>query len=140
MLTLKPASLDWALQHALTLGDADAFPLSFEFKALEHCWKQFVRTALSTEDVHSWRVRPHRSVVSAKAQFGFRIVTQLDPLDFLLYTAVVYEISAVIESRRVPTSKNIVFSYRVKPTKQGRLFDPSIGYAQFVERAGQIVE
>ena len=93
MLTLQEESLDWALAQALRYGDTDLFPKPFEYEAIQHDWDN-VRDYLMSEDVMRWNVRPHRSVLSPKAKFGFRIVTQLDPLDFLVFAATVREIAA----------------------------------------------
>ena len=138
MLTLQPASLDWALQHALRYGDTDLFPKPFEYEAIQYDWDN-VRDYLTSQDVTRWHVRPHRSLLAPKAKFGFRIVTQLDPLDFLVLAATVRELAADLEARRVSTSRNIVFSYRVAPAADGRLFDPTIRYSDFLITARDLV-
>jgi hypothetical protein len=111
MLNLSPSSLDWALEHAAQFGDTDVFPIPFEFEAIRHCWHD-LRTFLASQDVLNWMVRPHRIALAPKSQLGFRVFTQLDPLDFLIYSALLKEICEDIESRRVPISNNVVFSYR----------------------------
>ena len=138
MLKLTEASLAWALEHALAFGDTDVFPRLFEFEAIKHDWTN-VKAHLLAEDVLQWKVRPHRTLLAAKGRAGFRPVTQLDPLDFLVFAALIREIGQDIEDRRVPVKSETVFSYRFSPTKQGRLFDPKIGYTSFVERAAAIL-
>ena len=93
MLKLSPDSLDWALQHALSKGDTDIFPRAFEFQAIDSNWDE-VRDCLANQDILSWTSRPLRQCLSPKRRYGFRIATQLDPLDFLIFSALVYEISA----------------------------------------------
>lgn len=72
-------------------------------------------------------------LLAPKARYGFRSVTQLDPLDFLLFAALIYEIAGDIERRRVSRARNVVFSYRVATGRDGQLFDPTIGYRSFLE-------
>lgn len=138
MLNLTKASLDWALEHALSFGDTDVFPRPFEFEAVRHDWAN-VSAHLLSADVLAWNVRQHRTLLAAKGRVGFRPVTQLDPLDFLVFAALIREIGQEVEDRRIPTTSEIVFSYRFSPLQQGRLFDPKIGYTSFVERAASIL-
>lgn len=133
MLTLQDWSLEWALQHALQFGDTDVFPVPFEYQAVSHDWTN-IKPELSANDVLRWTTRPARTLLSPKAKYGFRAVTQLDPLDFLVFSALLVELAADLEARRVPTQNQIVFSYRVNTDLNGQLFDPSIGYRQFIER------
>jgi hypothetical protein len=134
MLNLQSGSLDWALAHARLLGDTDVFPKAFEFDAIAYCWNE-VKAALIGCDVLEWHVRPQRALLAAKGREGFRPVTQLDPLDFLVFASLVRDVGSDIEARRIPAALQRVFSYRFKPTADGRLFDPHSGYSTFVARA-----
>src|SRR4029453_4907206 len=122
MLNIKKRSLNWALKHALRFGDTDVFPSQFEFDAIKHDWAK-ISSLLSGEDVHNWKTRPPRSLLSPKSRFGFRIITQLDPLDFLLFAALVYEIGEDLEGKRVSIEDSIVFSHRFSPDSDGRMYD-----------------
>ena len=139
MLTLQAASYDWALEHALKHGDTDVFPLPFEFEAIKHDWVN-VRNWLLTCDVRAWTVRPHRTLLAPKARYGFRVVTQLDPLDFLVFAATIYEFGREIEQRRIPPDQNIVFSYRFDPRPDGQIFDPFVGYSAFQQQTKEILQ
>ncbi|MBD2494347.1 RNA-directed DNA polymerase [Nostoc sp. FACHB-280] len=130
MLTLKQNSLNWALAHALKYGDTDVFPLPFEYEAIQHDW-QNLRSWIEAQNILDWQVRPHRTLLSPKAKYGFRVITQLDPLDFLVFAATVKEIASDIENSRIPANQNLVFSYRFKATADGQIFDPSLGYSNF---------
>jgi len=131
MLRLQEQSLDWALEHVLRYGDTDVFPVPFEYEAIQFDWPN-VKAALLAVDTLRWSTRPLRILLSPKTKNGFRVITQLDPLDFLVFSALVKEISQDIESRRVPTANHRVFSYRVNALRDGQLFDTDIGYRQFL--------
>jgi hypothetical protein len=130
MYRVARSSLDWALMHAEAHGDTDVLPIPFEFAALRHDWPRIAQK-LTQQDVHDVVVRPHRQLMAPKARFGFRVLTQLDPIDFLLFTATVREIGATVEAARIPTSNETVFSYRFAPMPTGQIFDPTIGYGVF---------
>lgn len=138
MLNIKANSLDWALNHALIYGDTDVFPVPFEYQAIRHDWSN-LRKFLSQQNVLEWQTRPQRALLSPKARYGFRVITQLDPLDFLLFAALIYELGSDLESRRVPIDRNVVFSYRYSCDLQGRLYDPNIGYPEFQEECNRII-
>jgi hypothetical protein len=139
MLYLKQKSLNWALKHSLKFGDTDVFPIPFEFQALKADWPN-VSSNLIKEDLDNWKTRPLRSLLSPKGGFGFRIITQLDPLDFLVFAALIYEIGGDLEKERVPENAEIVFSHRMAPEKDGRLYSDGCGYRQFQQKANEIVK
>ncbi len=133
-LYLSKDSLDWAINHAVTLGDTDVFPPAFEFQAFHYAWPT-LQGSLAALDIHARDTRPHRQALSPKGRFGFRIATQLDPLDFLIFAALVYEIGNDPEARRVSTDDGVVFSARFKPGADGAMSATDIGYSQFQERS-----
>ena len=140
MLKLKGDSLDWALSHALLKGDTDILPHAFEFQALKHNWDN-VKKHLLEQDVLGWQSRPLRRCLSPKRRYGFRIATQIDPLDFLIFSALTYEIGEDLESHRLPwqpDGDHNVVSSRFAPNKDGELFDPGIGYKTFQQRSNEI--
>ena len=83
-------------------------------------------------------MRPHRECLGPKSAIGFRIATQLDPLDWLIYNALVYEIGADLESYRLPLAEEVVFSWRFEPQPDGTMFSRETGYRQFQERASEL--
>lgn len=137
MLKLKKESLDWALKHALSRGDSDIFPRAFEFQAIEFDWDR-IRDSLTSENLLKWTSRPLRKCLSPKHGFGFRIATQLDPLDFLLFTALMYEIGDDIEEARIPKGEGVVHSYRFKSNDDGSMFDPDFGFDTFRHRSSEL--
>ncbi|WP_233345090.1 RNA-directed DNA polymerase [Burkholderia cepacia] len=129
-LNISDASLDWALLNAENYGDTDIFPGVFEFAAIRHDWDA-VKTTIRNTDVLAWTIRASRTSFAPKHQYGFRLSTQLDPFDFLVFTALVHEIGAQLEARRIPTNDGNVHSYRFKPGADGRMFDDALSYRSF---------
>jgi hypothetical protein len=137
-LYLSAESLDWALKHVENCGDTDIFPVPFEFEAIRHTWDSRLRRVLAGQDLHQYRARPYRRCLSPKHRFGFRVSTQLDPFDMLVYTALTCDLGTDIEQRRIPVKKQIVHSYRFKPDSAGRFFDPAVGYDTFIQQSAQL--
>ena len=142
MLKLSEESLNWAIGHAIAKGDTDIFPAAFEFQAIKHDWEN-IKKLLLGEDILRWMSRPLRKCLSPKRKYGFRVATQLDPLDFLILTSLVYEIGADIEAHRLPISNSVeqsVLSCRYAPDANGELFDPNYGYRSFQLRAIELAQ
>jgi hypothetical protein len=128
MLALDEKSYDWAILHALNVGDTNVLPLPFEYKAMQHDWDD-LSTFLNELDVTKYITRPHRQILVPKSKYGFRTITQLDPLDFIVYSALVFEVGDDLESSRIATSDRKVFSYRFKPDLEtGVMFDKGVNY------------
>ncbi|MCY7816942.1 RNA-directed DNA polymerase [Bacillus haynesii] len=141
MLKLRMESLEWALKHIENHGDTDIFPVPFEYEAIRHIWdtrtKELpdgttLKEYLRNQDMLQWKVRDYRRSLTPKHKYGFRQSTQLDPLDTLVYLALVYEIGHDIESKRIPVERNVSFSYRFNPNAEGRMFNSDINYGSFL--------
>lgn len=147
---LSIASLDWALRHIERYGDTDIFPIPFEYKAIRHCWEpgqgfgeikaKGFRELLRATDLSAWALRPQRRCIAPKNLYGFRIATQLDPIDALLFAALIYELGQEIEVARIPEAERVVHSYRFRPTAEGEMFDPAVGYRTFLKQAKERAE
>ncbi len=134
MFHVSEAALDFALTHVIAKGDTDILPPAHEYRAVLAQWDS-VRSDLAGRDLDTWHVRPARRCLSPKRGLAFRVATQLDPLDTLLITAVVYEIGQELEARRVPVDDAIVHSYRFGPTSAGQLYLPAWSFESFRERS-----
>jgi hypothetical protein len=139
MIKLKATTLDWALAHVKRFGDTDVLPIPFEYNAIEHSWSD-IKSYLSKQNLFEWTVRAQRTVLAPKSRYAFRVITQLDPLDFLVFSSLIMEIAKDLENARVPTNRQIVFSYRLKVKQDGQLFDPSIGYDDFIGRSKALLD
>lgn len=78
--------------------------------------------------------------MSPKHQYGFRASTQLDPIDVIFFTGLIYEIGNDLELSRVPISKDIVYSYRFAPSADGKMFDSNIGYESFNKKTLEVAQ
>ncbi len=139
MLKLNTKSIEWAINHINKYNDTYVFPLPFEFKAINY-FKNEVVNYLSQQDILHYGVRPYRTEITPKSKVGFRISTQLDPFDSIIYNGVLYEISTDIEKQRILPNQDIVFSYRLKPEVDGTLYDSKYNWDSFNKKAQAIVE
>ena len=130
MLKLPRTAYDWALRHLITEGDTDLFPTPFEIAAIKHLWKtlgpQFANTDLSS---YVWR--GGRRFVVPKSILSFRVATQLDPLDSLVFAALIHKYGPKLEASRIPVAENRVFSFRLAPSADGRLYSDSPTWHDF---------
>lgn len=136
-LNLKEFSLDWALAHVLLYGDTNIFPALLEYEAIEEDWEE-VKSWLLSQNILTWSVGSSRTVLAPKYPLGFRRVTQLDPFDYLVFSALIREIGKRLEEARIVKDANIVFSYRFRPTSKGKFFDDQVGYKQFQEESRRL--
>lgn len=140
-MQLQGESLDWALQHIHSKGDTDIFPPAFEFEAIAHCWDgDGIRSKLTSLDLKQRHTRPRRQCLTPKHRFGFRVATQLDPLDCLVFTSLVYEMGEHLEAYRIPKEELVVHSHRFLAHENGKMFDPEYGYISFQERSEQLAD
>jgi hypothetical protein len=134
---LNPVSLDWALTHVTRYGDTDIFPVPFEFEAISHSWLS-LRPALEQLDLSSYVPTGGWRMLLPKPGGGFRVAVQLDPLDSILYAALVYEAAEPIERSRVEVSQRVACSYRVKIDAKGSFFTAEPGWKDFHQRSTEL--
>lgn len=129
-MRLKATSLKWALNHVERFGDTDIFPLPFEFKAIRAEWSTIL-PELESVDLAEHQVGDFRRALTPKSRYGFRLATQLHPVDTLLFSALVYEVAKDFESHRLPKSSRRVISHRVKRDEQRLMYDPDWNFEHF---------
>jgi hypothetical protein len=137
--TVSLESLYWAIEHLRNYGDTDLFPIPFEFAFLANHWSS-IRTRLAGLDLYAYKWGRSRKTLIHKDELIFRSATQLDPLDTLLITAVIYQFGPVIEARRLPYADRVVFSYRFDPSSDGRLYSSANYWATFWQTSIQNAE
>ncbi|MCP1426266.1 hypothetical protein J3D43_004782 [Paenibacillus xylanexedens] len=139
MLKLKENSIEWALNHINKYNDTYVFPMPFEFDAINENKDEVIKH-IKNIDVSSFGLQTYRTEITPKSQVGFRISTQLDPIDSIIYNAVLYEICEVIENVRIPTSEEIVFSYRMKVEEDGTLYDENYDWKRFNDKVYSVCQ
>jgi len=118
---LSDKSLEWALKHVTRFYSSDFFPAPFEFKAISDQWST-IKSKLEAIDFDEYMPRAPIALLAPKPNGTFRVVHQLDPIDAIIYAALVFDISDLVESYRIPTSEEIACSYRIDPTVDGSFF------------------
>lgn len=130
----------FAVRNVARHGDTDVFPYPIENHWL-HDSEDAVTEILMRLDANfdDWlRSYPVTFVTSLSSvgYHGFRASTQIDPIWNVYLLALAIEIGFDIEAARVPTDKNLVFSYRFRPSPdRNTIFDPDIGWVKFHQAA-----
>ncbi|MBI5473789.1 MAG: hypothetical protein HY961_15740 [Ignavibacteriae bacterium] len=137
MLRIKEQSLRWAVSSIEEYSDTYIFPMPFEHGAIASKRDEVI-SHLKAQDFHNEGIREYRTALTPKGVKGFRIATQLDPLDSIRSQAVIYELATEIENARVPKARQVVYSFRLKPNRNGRLYDPRYSWDSFRAKALEI--
>ncbi len=138
MLKLQERSIKWALKSIEKHFDTYIFPMPFEYEAIRYK-EQDVVDHIKNIDVLNQGIRDYRTSLTPKSIKGFRISTQLDPLDSIISHAVIYEIADEIERARIPKSDGIIHSFRLKPESDGTMYDPDYSWSSFINKAQEII-
>lgn len=136
-LYLSPGAFDWALDHAERFGDTVFLPSAFEYEAIRHDWA-IVRAWLTQQDMVRWNPRTGRRLLATKSGFSFRYITQLDPIEYLAFTALLHEVGPQLERIRIPANDRIVFSWRFALGPHGQMYDPNCEWLEFTKRCEQL--
>lgn len=136
MTVLTEDALEFAKKHIEKFYDSDFFPKTFEFDAIWHCWDDVKRDLLS-KNVKKLSITNPRIQTSKKPKGGFRVVHQLEPLDTLIYTALVYSVAEKIEVARVPSESKVACSYRIQ-ANNGSFFSNNNGFLNFSSQSSDL--
>ena len=137
MYKVSREALDFALTHLTNRGDTDIFPAAFELLAMDSDRDRLFEW-LAGEDLDTWTTRQLRSCLTPKGVSGFRVATQLDPIDAMLSTALVYEAGEDFERQRL--GSDMVMSHRFAPNESGGLFDSAYSFERFRLRSLELAE
>lgn len=138
MVYLEDETLDWALKHC-RYHSLNLLPIAFEYESLKTNWDE-IKTYISSQNLKTWRTRPLRKFFVPRDTVGYRIITELDPIDHLIYASLIYEIGEDIENKRSPKECNEVFSYRFQPNFNGSMYDPDYPYTKFLDYSQEMAE
>lgn len=134
---LRAESLNWAITHLLRFGDTDVLPVPFEFQAVR-AYQPEVVGQLSSIDLGVHRTRAYVRVLTPKHPVGFRIISQLDPIDTIILAAIAYEASGAVETFRAAPELKIACSHRLMPQANGALFSADSGWLDFHQRSAEL--
>lgn len=121
-------AIAWAIKHLQKHGDTDIFPRPFEYLVLD---TDTIRNHVKKIDLSCYDTKDAQIYAVPKSGFEFRLSHQLDPIDALIYTAAVYELSDIVESKRVPVQDRIACSYRIQSSSSGDLFPADNGWLNY---------
>jgi len=136
---LKQESIDWAITHIRRYGDTDIFPIPFEYEAMKHSWEN-LKKSISEIDIAEYEGRPFRRMLVPKQSGGYRVAIQLDPIDTIIYTALAYEASELVEESRIPIEQKVACSYRVELGAKGELFRKNNGWDDFHSKSQELAK
>jgi hypothetical protein len=135
---LEERSLDWALIHHTRFCDNDFFPPAFEFELLAKNWQE-VRNKVQAIDLETHIPRPPLVRYAQKFLRSLRVLHRLDPVDSLVYTALVHEIHGALQSSRDAASDRSIRSLNVDPTPEGSFFGAGRNpWKDHLERLGKL--
>lgn len=83
-------SIKWAIKHLTEYGDTDLFPNPVEFDIISQ-EKNYVLNKLKEIDISSYNFKASRRFVIPKDELSYRIATQLNPIDSILFSAILHE-------------------------------------------------
>jgi hypothetical protein len=133
-------AVEAAVRNVAAFADTDIFHEPFELGLFRREPQAVVRAVLG---LHR---RPDLAAAALASQpclrrlvpvgaSGYRLATLIDPVWNAYYLALTLLVARAIEAVRPATDAQVVFSYRhITPDAQGRIFDPAIGWRQFIDR------
>lgn len=129
-LKLSKDSILWACSHLSKFGDTDLLPIPFEYNAIRASLRQ-LSEKIEKIDLAEHPFEVPRKISVPKVRGGYRIASQLTPLDSIIYTSLAYSVSSSVENQRIPEERNQSCSYRVKSDASGRFFADDEGYSNY---------
>jgi hypothetical protein len=138
-MKLNGKSLDWALNHFQKVGYLNNFPTPFEFYAIKSDWNTIKKHILNINFPMEWNVLQPRKIFAPKHFYGFRLLTQLNPIDEIIFSSIVFELGEDLEKKRITKTENIVFSNRFDPSKDGRMWDENYKYSDFEKKTLELI-
>ena len=95
---------------------------------------------LKSIDLDDYSPKSPRILLAPKPNNNYRIVHQLEPLDSIIYTSLIFEIAEAVEEYRIPKDKGIVHSYRIEVSTNGSLFNITNGWKNFLRKIKSLAE
>lgn len=133
-MKLEKSSIEWAFDHVNLEKDTDLFPKPKEYDIFQDN-KEFIIGELSKIEIGEYNWQPSRRFIVPKSDYSYRIAMQLDPVDSIIFAAIIYEYGELIEKRRIPISDDYVFNYRFMPTAEGLLYNKKNAWKNYWKAA-----
>jgi hypothetical protein len=129
-----------AILNVVNHGDTDIFPYPVENRILNDKADEIVAHLLEINadfDKYLTAYPPANYGALAPVGYtGFRWATQIDPVWNVYFLALVIKLGDKIESARLPTAANTIYSYRFNGDESSAdLFDRNFGWRSFTENA-----
>lgn len=134
-MKLNEDSLKWAIHHICEYGDTDLFPYPVELRIISEN-KDAVYNKIKDIDIDNYKFSASRRFLIPKDELSYRIATQLNPIDSILFSAVMYQYGNNIEEKRA--SKEKVFSYRFSPDVNGKLYSSDSTWENYWEKCEEM--
>jgi hypothetical protein len=129
-------AIELAINNVRKEGLTDIFPMPFEVELLKNEYyrsflSEHVKSRIRSGSLSGLKVYPLSHVLFPKKDaYDFRRAALIQPIDTIIYLALVLMYADIIEKYRIQKRYNIVFSYRLKPNG-GYFFDPKYNFTAF---------
>src|SRR5580704_13444108 len=119
-MTVSRKSALFAVRNVARHGDTDVYPYPLENHWFYDAEEAVTDLLLQLDNGFDDWLRSYPPIyttgLSSIGYNGFRTATQIDPIWNAYLLALLIEIGPDIEAARVPVERNVVFSYRFKPS------------------------
>jgi len=122
--------------HIKQHRDTDLFPVLKEYDILFAHEDNLIKK-LTSINIGDYEWQDYRRFLIPKDDISYRVAIQLDPIDSILFEAIIFEYGDLIEKKRVPISEKRVFSYRFSPDDNGQLYDKKDSWNSFCQTIQQ---
>lgn len=89
-MKLNENSIEWSIIHNKAMKDTDLFPMSKEIEIFSDNLDEAVK-AFKDIDFPNYEWQAARRCLIPKKELSYRMATQLNPLDSILFTAMIYQ-------------------------------------------------
>ena len=98
-MKISEDSIKWALKSLEKVGDSDLFSRPFELSIIKELGA-YASSRIASLDISDFGYGPSRRFIVPKDDLSYRTASQLDPLNSIILTALMYEYGGLIESKR----------------------------------------
>lgn len=144
--TKAKKAFEYAVSNISRLGDTDVFPYPVDNAIFFDMGSKIVDLLGSIDatglekSLEAFPLNFDTQLIPA-GYFGFRSVTQIDPMWNAYLLGKVLALAPEFEVRRLDPDEESVFSYRYNPDKEaGTLFNREIGWLEYQTRAVKLAE